>query len=436
MGYDKTYARDGLRSRSGFLKNQTFLYLLFVLNILKFSAAESRYFPLQDDFIQYWGYAERSIPYLFSKVGFFDTRPFAGLLDIFIWSKFWNYLELPLLLISLLHFSSAVLFSKALEKISIPCGNIFSAVYLLFPAGFEAVYWLSASTRIVVGLFFASLTVYMAVQKKINSALFFLINLLSFGFYEQTAAVCFILCLWISIHKKRTDIFVCSISAAAVMGIYYIIMSDVGALAGRAALNIHYSADEILNSMLAALKLFFIGNKIFLPVLFTPFVIILYEKTSGSDIKKLYLGILLFFASLLPHMVSGSAHIPFRCVYPAAVGIALIFEYIAEKINIGRIFLPVFTMLAVSANLYQAMIFSETGRFNMRVCSETILSDNTAYRLDKKTLNTAVPDWYGEYMIEDITKSDWAFTGAVRAWYRNVDLDGNRNIIFSGKAEN
>lgn len=431
MGYDKTYASAG-RSRktginSGDISDQLFLYFLFVLNILKFYAAGMKYFPLQDDFIQYWGYPRRSISYLFSTVGFFNTRPFAGLLDIFFWSKFWNFFEISLLIISLLHFSSALIFAKALEKTGIKCGNIFIAVYLLTPAGFEAVYWLSASTRIVAGLFFASLAAYAASSEKTGITEFFLLDLFAFGFYEQITAVCFVLCAWIGFYKKRADIFTGNIAAAAVMGIYYAIMYDVGALKGRAAVNIdmYTSLHEILKSLSVSSKLFSLGcSPAINSAVIAVAVIFLYNASGGNNIKKLYIGALLFFCALIPHILSGSAHIPLRCIYPGVLGLAAAAEYIAEKINAGKIFLSLFTVFALSSNIYQAEVFSDIGKFNIQVCMDTAVKDDIVYRTVRKKFDISVPEWYAEYMPENISQSGWAFTGAVRAWYKNIALSG------------
>ncbi|MCH5185103.1 MAG: hypothetical protein J1F64_03160 [Oscillospiraceae bacterium] len=423
--------------RAGYFPHKrqcVYLLLVFAVNLVKFISAGAEYLPLQDDFIQYWAYGKRGIDYLFYTVGLFSSRPFAGLLDIFLWSKFWGALGLAAAIITLLHFLSLVFFIKAFENTGIRCGMIFMLVYMLFPAGFEAVYWLSASTRIVVGLFFGSLSAYIAGKEKANAAVFFLSDILAAGFYEQTAAVCFFLCAWAAFAKKRADIFVCNIFAAAAVYLYYKTMADVGVFSGR----IVFAPDFLLTlsaaarSFAASLKLLFIGGFLGICGIISLFaggvVFVVYEKSEASEkaAAKLYIGISIAAVSLAAHFITGASYLPFRCLYPSAVGIALVCEYLSENINAGRVFAGGFAALALSANMYQADIFMRTAVFNRWVCglceveNGVVTGFEDIKRLGKKF---NVPQWYEEYMIEDITQSRWAFIGAVRAHYGDVDLE-------------
>ncbi len=403
-----------------------FLLFLFLVNLIKFIPAGLEYLPLQDDFIQYWGYGERSMSYLAYEVGFFNTRPFAGLMDIFFWGRFWGGLLFASVIITLLHFFSLIILLKAFENTGIKPGGIFCAVYMLLPAGFEAVYWLSASTRIVTGMFFLSLAAYAAGSKKIPSWLFFYTDIIAFGFYEQTAAVCFILCLWIAARQKRRGILAYNIAAAALMCIYYKVMAGTGGLADRTGLHFAPSLTlgALAKSAYASLRLFFIGNPLgtglFMITGFGAFS--LYRNSENTGREKLYIGALLFISAFAVHFATGAGYIPFRCVYPAVTGLALITEYTAESCRSGRAFLGIFTALSVASNAYQAQVFSETGRFNIQVCTDTRIEDGVVVRTERKELDLGLDEWYRNYVIEDITQSGWAMTGAVRAWHRDINL--------------
>lgn len=206
------------------------------------------------------------------------------------------------------------------------------------------------------------------------------------------------------------------------------LMSGVGSTTDRTVINIDLPsfAYELSRSMRASAKLFSLGKIPAISAVSALSCIFLYKENKKSDIKKLYMGLLIFAAALIPHLLSGPAHIPFRCIYLTVPGLAAAAEYIAERLNSEKIFTAVFIFFALSSNIYQASVFSQTGRFNIEVCMDTAVNDLVVYRTEQKSLELDLPDWYTEYMPEDITKSDWAFTGAVRAWYGDIALAGRR----------
>lgn len=133
-----------------------FLLVLFAA-LLRFFSYGFSYYPMLDDYVQYFNYAS-STDYaaLIAQEGFLASRPLAGIGDLFFWSHFRGNLAFALLLLSVLWALSAVLFRRVLSRY-FPCGWIFLAAYTLLPLNFEGTYWLSASTRIVCGMFFLSL---------------------------------------------------------------------------------------------------------------------------------------------------------------------------------------------------------------------------------------------------------------------------------------
>ena len=73
-------------------------------------------------------------------------------------------MSFALAVITVLHALSGFLFGKVLDNCGIRLSPMFYLIYLLFPLGSEATYWVSASTRIVVGMFLVSLSLYCLTE--------------------------------------------------------------------------------------------------------------------------------------------------------------------------------------------------------------------------------------------------------------------------------
>lgn len=165
--------------------------LLFGLVFIRYCYYGLTYYAQLDDYIQYHNYTAFGANPIQKLValGAFSARPLAGLCDVFVWARFYGHLIVAVALISVLYAVSAVLLHAVFRR-RFGTGYVFYVVYALLPLGFEGSYWLSASSRIVVGLFFAALALetfdrWCTYGKRRNLIAFVLFQFISFCFYEQ-----------------------------------------------------------------------------------------------------------------------------------------------------------------------------------------------------------------------------------------------------------
>ncbi|MEG0035467.1 MAG: hypothetical protein RR743_02295 [Oscillospiraceae bacterium] len=176
------------------LDNRTYIALfavLFGLVFARYCYYGFEYFYQLDDYIQYHNYAafNKNFSELISGLGLLSNRPLAGLCDFFVWSKFYGFMIAAVGIISAMYAGSAVLLHRVFSK-HFGTGFLFFVIYALLPLGFEGTYWVSASSRIVVGLFFAALSLYFfdgwcEKGKTHRLVLFAIFQLIAFCFYEQ-----------------------------------------------------------------------------------------------------------------------------------------------------------------------------------------------------------------------------------------------------------
>ncbi|MBR6708456.1 MAG: glucosyltransferase domain-containing protein [Clostridia bacterium] len=169
--------------------------LLFSASLLRFLYYGFRYFPQLDDYIQYYKYPRFApLGEMIERLGLFASRPLAGVADICVWGRFWDAGMLPaVLLLALLWCGSILLFRRVFDR-CFGCGTLFSVLCLLLPLNLEGTYWISAASRVVCGLFFCALSLFLLcrfLERKhwLNAVGFALAQLLAFSFYEQTLAL-------------------------------------------------------------------------------------------------------------------------------------------------------------------------------------------------------------------------------------------------------
>lgn len=194
-------------------------YLMFFLIFIRYIFYEFAYYPQLDDFIQhhnyirYEQYTGNDLSILLDAVGIFSFRPLAGLMDITLWSVLFDQMIFGLMLIALLHAFSGILFYRLLGQF-FSVTPLFLVIYSLLPLGYEGTYWMSASTRVVVGLFFVSASAWyfhlFCLDGKKRYYLGFLsLQILSFGFYEQSILLSLTLTIMLMgyhffYHQKRS----------------------------------------------------------------------------------------------------------------------------------------------------------------------------------------------------------------------------------------
>lgn len=157
---------------------------------LRALSAGFSYLPILDDSIQYINFQNStSFWKLILQEGLFASRPMAAITDLFFVGLFRDALIVPVIFFSLMHGLSGALFLRLFEK-RFGTGIGFAVLYALLPLGVEGTYWLSASSRIVPGLFFTALAAalldsYMEQGGRWKILLYAPVILLSYSFYEQ-----------------------------------------------------------------------------------------------------------------------------------------------------------------------------------------------------------------------------------------------------------
>lgn len=165
--------------------------VLFGLIFIRYCYFGFDYFFQLDDYIQYHNYTSYNpqLGELIKNLGILSARPLAGLLDLYVWSAFFNKMIWAVALISAMYAASAMLLHRVFYR-RFKTGMLFFVVYALLPMSFEGAYWVSASSRIIVGMFFASLSVFFFDEwcrrgGKYNLLLYAVFQFVCFCFYEQ-----------------------------------------------------------------------------------------------------------------------------------------------------------------------------------------------------------------------------------------------------------
>jgi len=248
--------------------------LLFLLLMARACAFGCQYWPQLDDYIQYHNYAAGfTFAQLQEVVGVLASRPLAGIADYFVWSPLFEQMILGVAVISALYAVSTVLMRGLLRRY-FQIGPVFMAVMALLPLGVEGTYWMSASSRVVVGLLCACLAArafawWLDTGRWYAAVLFALAMLLPFGFYEQSAILAMTLVLGMALiecrkHWKRSVLALWVLPAA---GIYFAVtglLSNGGVYSSRMELVLPVSAyywDSFLPEVLRQLTSVFVeGN--------------------------------------------------------------------------------------------------------------------------------------------------------------------------------
>lgn len=122
-------------------------------------------------------------------------------------------------------------------------GCIFVVLYTLLPLGFEGTYWMSAGTRLICGLFFSALALWLLMRfveedKQFCGCLYLPVLLLSYGYYEQTlvlsiAASLLLMLSYLGERRPRGLLALLTFVAAGGYFAFTAAFSGEGVLAGR-----------------------------------------------------------------------------------------------------------------------------------------------------------------------------------------------------------
>lgn len=443
--------------------------------MLRYCAYGFTYFPQLDDYIQYHNYpSASSFSALCQSVGLLTSRPLAGVLDYFVWGPMFDHMIWGVALVTLMYVVSALLLRRLLRRY-FQVGPLFLIIMCLLPLGMEGLYWMSASTRIVAGLFFACLagTVFAAwldTGRWYWGAVYGVLQLLPFGFYEQSAVFSMTLVLGMGLLElrrgsKRPFLALWSLPA---MALYF------GLMGALAASNPYASRSEILlpitpyywkvffpqvvkqagasflgGGILTLVKGFMRGLPLAfslaqLPwlaviaagcVLFVHLALRAPQRGEAPQEKGPWLtllaGFLLAVAPVTPFFILGNAWLSLRGTVPSFAGAALMAEGLLQLLcanssrrqRVSSLLSGALALVFCVAALSELNDYRLTYENDQQVC-QVILSALDRDQVDPQTrvgvLNveaSALPDqnfYYHEH-IHGCTESDWALSGLLTA---------------------
>ena len=455
-------------------KNKLFLDIAF-LSALIFKVASFGfcYYPVLDDYIQYGGYPlYEDVSHVFINIGTIATRPFASLLDPTLWGAFYPHLFFVLVIICVLFFFGAKFIASSFERIDICVTPFLYAILLLCPLGFEGTYWISASSRICVGLFFTGLALHFLIKiidtnKKLLLIPYALFALLSFGFYESVMILSamlqfFVIIFTVKDNKKRLLYLITPVVMGVLMILYYKIFGSVGALGSRANSmdfkNILSNSYELIKQFLEILvkggiKTVFLGAfegfSLMLSGFYSFWGVVRFvlavlislccahfgtkKEFSAPTVRTVLLGIAFTFIPLVPNILTDTVWLTYRSVVVSFLGLVLIpaplFSKLLknQKLRFLSLFVIVFLFCAGNINeLDTYRTVNETDNALVtEICNqlepEVLAGEKeTIVVLDSEIVIPQV-SYYKDH-VKSVFDSDWALTGAVRAKSENVKI--------------
>ena len=129
--------------------------VLFALVMARFCAFGMEYYHQLDDYIQYHNYpSSGDFMALQRATGLLASRPLAGIADFFVWGPMFDHMIWGVALISVMYVAAVLVIWNILGRY-FRVSPVLPVIMALLPLGIEGTYWMSASTRVVVGILFA-----------------------------------------------------------------------------------------------------------------------------------------------------------------------------------------------------------------------------------------------------------------------------------------
>ncbi|MBR5381014.1 MAG: glucosyltransferase domain-containing protein, partial [Oscillospiraceae bacterium] len=397
------------------------------------------------------------------------ARPLAGLADVYVWRLFFPVMIVGAGLVSAMYAASACLFRRVFRR-HFGTGCAFLAVYALLPLGIEGTYWMSASTRIVTGLFFAALALWAferwcSGEKPVWAIVYAVCQLLSYGFYEQlipfsAASVLLLAIISRKISVKRRLISLWSFVAAGIYFAFVTVFHEsalYGSKTGYILPRSQYYFDTFLPEVFSQLKSAFLGGGFYtltragvrglsmiaekglwlyaLVILLLCVALFLFARRHGETKNErpaaaLIVGALLIIAPLAPFFVAETTWFSFRGTVCSFCGIALMADTLLRLIfsrpkwgrSAAAAVTAVFALWCCVCSVSEMSDYKQTTEKDAQVCRaiETALrrDKNVAAELSIGVLNVSpsyLPEqnsYYHEH-IHGVTESGWALSGAM-----------------------
>ncbi len=439
----------------------------FAALVFKMFSLGLKYFPVLDDYIQYGGYPLYNLSEVYLGKGTIATRPFASLLDPALWGSFYPDLWVAAAIVCVLFFASAKFIGLTFEKLNIHITPFLYAVYLLLPLGFEGTYWLSASTRICVGMFFAALAAFLLAKlietKKRKFWVPYIITcVLSCGFYESVMIVSCVLQFFVimSLTKKmksRIIYLITPVLSGAGMFIYYILAKNIGVMGSRVGgFSIENLWDKFSEAASQCYDIFITGGikttftgalhglrlmtadtrgVILLGIAILVSALCAYFGAKAKFYAKpsfcIPVGLLLVITPLIPNVLVSVVWLTYRNAVTSFIGIVLLFAPLFNRLfrhrwtKVTAIFLLVF--LFSLSNVNELDTYRRVNQKDQQLVTQIAEQLDDAVISGEKDAVVVFPEkvkahqvsFYKDHVLS-VFESDWALTGAVRAHIRNV----------------
>ena len=416
------------------------LWVIVIAAILRMGQMGFRYYPLLDDYIQYGLYPMVQSPFanVYLKIGSYANRPLAGFFDIYIWGKLWGNMGASLLILTLLHALSAYLFILSADKLKIPLGVCFAVIFVLCPINFEGSYWISASSRLVVGVFLVALSCYMLVSGK--SKLFFIIQLFSMLFYEQVIVLSIVMSAFIIFHKREYKLISFIIADFAMVGFYYVAFSRMGSYGDRAVLktiNLDAVRDVIASWNVSWLiggfvrGLGMIGAWYMVAILLVGLCFA--DKRDCFKMKMVIVGAIIYITTYIPIVILQNYTVGLRNCFVPLIGVAIMVDALLNLTRFKPVIACLFTIFFLVISVGELADYKANYDMDRKIIA--YVSDNLS--IDKKNVvegayrrNIESNFAFAEHILS-ITSSNWALTGAVREHLKNNNIP----LIYLNKGD-
>lgn len=441
--------------------------------LLKMFGAGFTYFCVLDDYIQYGCYPLYDrLSEVYFGIGTASNRPLAAFLDPALWGAFFPNMAAALILMCAFYFLSAKLLDRVFSLCSVVATPFLYAVYLLLPLGFEGTYWISASSRIVVGLFFTSLAAYLLIRYINNKKIYWLLlyavcSLASFGFYESVTVfsglIQGLIILKFTIADRTYNrlmlLGIPAFSTAAVL-IYYKAAANIGVLGSRTT---EFSLTDIgsrLRELFSQFGYIFTAGlykttavgfldglnaltRAGLAGVFTGLLVLAVSASCAFFSRKytfsarttlcVPVGLLLIFLPLLPNILVPDVWLTYRSIVVCLPGFCVLFAPLLayffknKYVKTAAVFIITAVFLVGcfnEVNTYKAVSQLDRQIVNevLENLDEKVLSgEKGAVLVLEKEVFTPQTSYYKDH-VKSVFYADWAVTGAVRAAAKNTKI--------------
>ncbi len=432
------------------------------------------YWPVLDDNNMYGMFSQLGVAEVWRAYpDFFMTRPAAVAFDVLFISRLW---AAPWLVAAVMA-SLSVLFLRlvhhTLESLGIPVGAFALVCLALDPFNLEAVYWLAASSRILMGCLgaFASLALVLPLLGRdgvkprhpvMRGVAFWAVNLVSFGFYEQTLVLSLFLCgtaiLFFSHGAKRRLWLLVPLCNLLLIGGYYLANAGRGNMAQRGALVRDGIRQHLSQVAKNAYRKLFPQHALFVRdtsqaglhlatgeqawLLLALFVLLAAglallarsRRPSGAYrsvrplLLKLLAGLSLLVVPLAPFFLLADGYMAIRNFFPSMIGLALLLDLVADVLASAKgwriaaqILVGFAAALCLLGSLSEIRDYQAVSRKDGEIVAAwsraVVEAESEAGRVDRVVLLN-VRERYPALVaphFSNCTAADWTLMGAVGA---------------------